>query len=155
MHLFSRRSSTETTWAGLGLDPTGIRNRKRVFHRLMTSRKTLWLVVEWWAENHSPGDRKGIWHTRGVIIWYLKWHIHVKVKERHFSSVLKKSSHFSCCRVPVNQHFLISICLFKFLCSEHPAVGKSQVYLQPSRGDRAIQRPLSGSGGKRRTRLHV
>ncbi|KAI1243093.1 hypothetical protein IHE44_0000666 [Lamprotornis superbus] len=35
---------------------------------------------------------------------------------------------------------------------EHPAVGKSQVCLQPSRGDRVIQRP-SDCDGKQRTRL--
>jgi len=68
--------------------------------------------------------------------------------------VLKKYFHFSCGGVSVNQHFLISVRLLKFLCSEHPAVGKSQVCLQSSGGGRAIQRPLD-CDGKWRTRLQV
>lgn len=83
-----------------------------------------------------------------------KLHVHPEVNERLSSSVLKKYSHYFCRRVPVSQHFLISMCLLKFLCTEHPVVGKSQACVQPSGGDRVIQRP-SDCDGKQRTRLQV
>lgn len=42
---------------GLGLDLTGIGDGKRIFHRLMTSEKNLWLVAGWQSDSHSPGDQ--------------------------------------------------------------------------------------------------